>query len=135
MEEDEERSAEASMVIVDTSIWISLYRRKDSEIGQIIWMLTARNEAAITGQIWVEFLGGFRDSCVRAAYADKFRAYPFIETAREAYDLAAELLAAHPRLGAGDAIIAATAITAGAALWTTDGDFADLRSKGLQLYE
>ena len=48
------------MVLVDTSIWISLYRRKDAEIGQLIWALTARNEAAITGQIWVEFLGGFR---------------------------------------------------------------------------
>jgi len=123
------------MVIVDTSIWISLYRRKDAEIGQMIWMLTARNEAAVTGQIWVEFLGGFRDRFARAAYAEKFRAYPFIETVRAAYDLAAELLAVHPGLGAGDAIIAATAITSNSALWTTGGDLTDLRSAGLQLYE
>ncbi len=37
------------MVIVDTSTWISLYREKDAELGQMIWMLTARNEAAVTG--------------------------------------------------------------------------------------
>ena len=122
------------MVIVDTSIWISLYRKRNAEIGQMIWMLTARNEAAVIGQIGVEFLGGFRDRSTRTAYAEKFRAYPFIETTRAAYDLAAELLAAHPRLGAGDAIIAATAITADAALWTADADFDDLLPEGLELY-
>ena len=123
------------MVIVDTTIWISLYRKKNAEIGQKIWMLTARNEAAVTGQIQVEFLGGFRDRSMRTAYADKFRAYPFIETGRPAFDLAVELLAAHPRLGAGDAIIAATAITSGAALWTQDTDFDELSSDGLHLYK
>jgi len=122
------------MVIVDTSIWISLYRKKSAEIGQTIWMLAARNEAAVTGQIWVEFLGGFRDRSTRTTYADRLRAYPFVETDRTAYELAAELLAAHPRLGAGDAMIAGTAITSGVALWTADTDFDDLTEAGLQLY-
>ncbi|HEX6095670.1 MAG TPA: PIN domain-containing protein [Thermoanaerobaculia bacterium] len=122
------------MVIVDTSIWISLYRKKSAEIGHLLWMLTARNEAAVTGQIWVEFLGGFRDRATRTSYSEKLRAFPFVETGRDAYDLAAELLAAHPRLGAGDAIIAATAITSGAALWTADADFNDLRADGLTLF-
>ena len=122
------------MVIIDTSIWISLYRKKTAEIGELIWMLTVRNEAAVVGQVWVEFLGGFRDRATRSSYAEKLRAFPFIETGRGAYDLAAELLAAHPRLGAGDAIIAATAMTSGAALWTTDTDFDELRADGLRLY-
>ena len=122
------------MVIVDTSIWISLYRKKSAELGQVIWMLTSRNEAAIVGQVWVEFLGGFRDRSTRAAYAEKLGAFPFIETDRAAYELAADLLAAHPRLGAGDAIIAGTAMTSGATLWTTDTDFDDLAANGLQLY-
>jgi predicted nucleic acid-binding protein len=122
------------MVIVDTSIWISLYRRKAAEIGERMWMLTVRNEAAVIGPVWVEFLGGFRDRATRAAYTEKFRAFPFIETERGAYDLAAELLAAHPRLGAGDAVIAATAIMSGAALWTPDADFHELRADGLRLY-
>jgi len=122
------------MVLVDTSIWISLYRKKSAEIGQKIWMLAARNEAAVAGQIWVEFLGGFREQLIRDAYEEKLRAYPFLETTRAAYDLAAGLLAAHPRLGASDAIIAATAITADAALWTSDRDFDDLLGRGLRLY-
>ena len=122
------------MVIVDTSIWIALYRKRSDEIGQKIWMLVARNEAAVTGQILVEFLGGFRDRSIRISYTEKLHAYPFIETGRAAYDLAVELLAAHPRLGAGDAIIAATAIVSGAALWTTDGDFEELIGNGLELY-
>lgn len=122
------------MVLVDTSIWISLYRKKSAEIGQKIWMLAARNEAAVAGQIWVEFLGGFREQSIREAYEEKLRAYPFLETTRAAYDLAAGLLAGHPRLGAGDAIIAATAITADAALWTADRDFDDLLGRGLRLF-
>ncbi len=122
------------MVLVDTSIWIALYRKKGAEIGQKIWMLAARNEAAVAGQIWVEFLGGFREQSIRDAYAEKLRAYPFIETTRAAYDLAADLLAAHPRLGAGDAIIAATAITSDAALWTADRDFDQLLDRGLRFF-
>ena len=99
-----------------------------------MWMLAARNEAAVSGQIWVEFLGGFRDPVMRSAYEEKLRAYPFLETTRAAFDLAAGLLAAHPRLGAGDAIIAATAISSGVPLWTADRDFHELTSDGLRLF-
>jgi predicted nucleic acid-binding protein len=97
-------------------------------------MLAAANDAAVTGQIWVEFLGGFRKNDLRRNYQELMAAYPFIETSRAAYDLAAELAGAHPRLGAGDAIIAATAITAGAQLWTLDDDFGVLRDVGLKLF-
>lgn len=44
------------MVLVDTSVWISLYRRRGSEVGERLWQLVARNEAAICGQVWVEFI-------------------------------------------------------------------------------
>jgi hypothetical protein len=57
-----------------------------------MWTLVARNEAAVSGQVWVEFLGGFRHESIRRQYEEKLRAYPFIETTREAYDLAARLL-------------------------------------------
>jgi len=103
-------------------------------MGQKIWMLVARNEAAVSGQIWVEFLGGFRDQSIRSGYEEKLRAYPFMETTREAHELATRLLSAHPRLGAGDAIIAATAITSDALLWTADSDFHELAPHGLRLY-
>jgi len=122
------------MVLVDTSVWIALYRRRDSELGQKLWMLAARNEAAVSGQVWVEFLGGFRNQSLRRDYQSKLQAYPFLETSRGAYDLAVELLATHPRLGAGDAIIAATAIATDSALFTTDSDFGALVPRGLTLF-
>jgi len=122
------------MVLVDTSIWIALYRKQRAEAGEKMWMLAARNEAAITGQIWVEFLGGFREQSIRSAYEEKLRAFPFLETTRAAYDLAADLIAAHPRLGAGDAIIASTAISSDMPLWTADRDFRELTSDGLRLF-
>lgn len=68
------------MVLVDTSIWIGLYRQKNSH-----------------------------------------------------YQLAAELLARFPRLGAGDAIIAATAINSNTPLLTFDKDYSVLEKEGLQL--
>ena len=123
------------MVLIDTSIWIALFRKQRAEMGEKIWMLAARNEAAVAGQIWVEFLGGFRDRSIRSEYEEKLRAFPFLETTRTAYDLAADLLASHPRLGAGDAIIAATAISSDASLWTADRDFQELTSDGLRLFE
>jgi predicted nucleic acid-binding protein len=122
------------MVLVDTTIWIMLYRKQRAETGEKMWMLAARNEAAVTGQIWVEFLGGFRERSIRSAYAEKLRAYPLLETTKAAFELAAELLAAHPRLGAGDAIIAATAISSGTTLWTADRDFHELKTDGLRLF-
>jgi predicted nucleic acid-binding protein len=122
------------MVLVDTSIWISLYRQQTATIGQQLWMLAARNEAAVSGHICVEFLGGFRKAAERSVYMDKLRSYVFLDTTRDAYDLAAELLAKHPRLGAGDAIIAATAITSHAALFTIDRDFDALTAHGLRLF-
>ena len=122
------------MVLVDTSIWIALYRKRELAMGQEIWMLVARNEAAVSGQIWVEFLGGFRNESIRSGYEEKLRAFPFLDTTKKAYELAARLLSAHPRLGPGDAIIAATAITADALLWTADRDFDELAPHGLRLY-
>lgn len=122
------------MVLVDTSVWIALYRKQESEVAQKLWMLAARNEAAVSGQVWVEFLGGFRKQSVRSDYQSKLRAYPFLETTRAAYDRAAELLALQPRLGAGDAIIAATAIETQSALFTIDSDFRGLTAHGLTLF-
>jgi predicted nucleic acid-binding protein len=122
------------MVLVDTSIWINLYRKRSAEVGRRIWTLVGRNEAAICGQVWVEFLGGFRDLTRRRRHEENLRAYPFLDTPRKAYDIAVDLLASYPRLGAGDAIIAATAIANDAELWTADRDFDDLAADGLRLW-
>ena len=122
------------MVLVDTSVWISLYRRRDDPVGQPLWALVVRNEAAVCGQVVVEFLGGFRKIAERRSYTQALRAFPFLETTRLAFERASDLLADHPSLGPGDAIIAATAITTGASLFTLDGDFRSLVAEGLELF-
>jgi predicted nucleic acid-binding protein len=122
------------MVLVDTSVWISLFRKENEEIGQKMWGLTAANQAAVCGQVWVEYIGGFRKESERKKHAKAFQAFPYLETTHKAYELGADLLGKYPQLGPGDAMIAATAITTGAPLFTTDHDFQALRKEGLVLF-
>lgn len=122
------------MVLVDTSVWISLYRKESAEIGQKISVLAGDNRAALCGQIWVEYLGGFRREPERRRHEKALNLFPFLETSREAYRLAADLLALYPRLGAGDAVIAATALMNRCPIFTLDQDFLPLKVEGLKFY-
>lgn len=122
------------MVLIDTSVWISLYRKEKTAIGQKMWVLVAENQAALCGQVWVEYLGGFRKEAERRMHEKSLQAFPFLETTRKAYEIAAHLLAQHPRLGPGDAIIAATAIDTKCPLLTLDRDFSILIPEGLELF-
>ncbi|QQR81783.1 MAG: PIN domain-containing protein [Deltaproteobacteria bacterium] len=122
------------MILIDTSIWISLFRNSNSEIGQKMWFLTAENKAALCGQVWVEYIGGFRKHEERKKHQAALKIFPFLETPQIAYQNAADLLASHPRLSAGDAIIAATALHYKVPLFTLDKDFSELSSEGLSLF-
>ena len=122
------------MVLVDTSVWISLFRNENSEVGQRMWFLVAENLAATCGQVWVEYIGGFRKPEQRKKHQKSFSLFPFLETPLKAYPLAADLLADHSRLGAGDAIIAATALHHQIPLFTLDKDFLELKPEGIILY-
>jgi predicted nucleic acid-binding protein len=121
------------VVLVDTSVWIALYRKRTSAVGERLWQLAAGNQAAVCGQIWVEFIGGFRRERERAEYEEALSAFPFLTTSRAAFTTAGRCLARYPRLGPGDAIIAATAIENGASLYTLDTDFRLLAREGLQV--
>ena len=82
------------------------------------------------GQIWVEFIGGFRRAGERGEFEAMLAAFPFLPTSRDAFATAADCLARHPRLGPGDAIIAATAMAHDARLFTLDTDFRVLVKDG-----
>ena len=122
------------MVLIDTSVWIALFRKRDGELGKKMLSLVAKNEAALCGQVWVEYLGGFRKENLRKFHENALNNFPFLETKQGAFKLAANLMADYPRLGAGDAIIAATAITAETPLLTLDKDFLVLVRVGLSLF-
>lgn len=119
------------MVLIDTSVWIGLFRGRNSELGERMWSLVAGNLAAVCGQVYVEFIGGFRNETLRGECRDLLAGFPFLETTKEAYRLAADLLARYPRLGAGDAVIAATALQHDVPLMTVDRDFVILKPEGL----
>lgn len=121
------------MVLVDTSVWIDLFRKKNTPLGEKVWRLVAKNEAMLCGQVFVEFIGGFRNAKRRAEFAKPFSDFPYLETTREMFFLAADLLGDFPRLGSGDAVIAATAMLHNEGLLTLDRDFQELESRGLRL--
>lgn len=122
------------MVLVDTGVWISLFRKKTDPLGEVMYELAANNKAAICGQVYVEFIGGFRKIALRKEYAASFSVFPMISTGHSDFILAAELLAQYPHLGVGDAIIAATAINQQLPLLTLDKDFMPLSRHGLAIY-
>ncbi|MBI2335438.1 MAG: PIN domain-containing protein [Deltaproteobacteria bacterium] len=121
------------MVLVDTSVWISLFRKENDKLGQKMWVLISENRAAFCGQVWVEFIGGFRKETERREHEKALRSFPFLETNLKAYQLAAHLLAKYPHLGSGDAIIAATALENKVPLLTLDKDFFTISTEGLKL--
>src|SRR5436309_671108 len=55
--------------------------------------LAARDEAAVCGQVWVEFIGGFRRRLRHEHYAQEMRGYRWLQTPRAAFELAAQWLA------------------------------------------
>lgn len=121
------------MILIDTSVWIRLYRKKNSPLGQFVWSLVTKNEAAVCGQILVEFLGGFKNQLERKRFQKLIEEFPYIETSKESYQKAAELLAEFQFLGSGDAVIAATAIQERCPLLTADKDFRRVKKQGLAL--
>ncbi len=121
------------MVLVDTNIWISLYRGRETSVGEMVSFLVSKNEAAICGQVFVEFIGGFRQREKRKEFGESFKQFPFLEATEKIFHLAAELLGEYPRLGAGDAVIAATALSYELPLLTFDKDFSILKAAGLRL--
>src|SRR5438132_1397311 len=97
------------MVLVDTSVWIRLFRKEGGDLAQRLASLVTENQAAICGPIWVEFIGGFRSIVKRQKYQEAFAVYPWLEMPRQAFELAAEWTAGRRGVGVIDAMIAATA--------------------------
>jgi len=121
------------VVLVDTSVWIALYRKRTSAVGERLWQLAASNQAAVCGQVWVEFIGGFRRERERHEYEKALAAFPFLATSRDAFTIAGRCVARYPKIGPGDAIIAATAIENRVRLYTLDTAFRLLAAEGLEV--
>lgn len=119
--------------VIDTIVFIQLFRKHQTALSRQVIALVERDEAAICGQVWVEFLGGFGNERRRQDYAQRLSAYTWLNSPREAYRLAADLCAKYRGIGPGDAVIAATVIVNNASLLALDIGFNSLVSEGLKL--
>ncbi len=121
------------MVLIDTSVWIQLYRKKTVPIGERVWALVGENEAAICGQVYTEFLSGFKKKDEFAFFEEKLSRFPWLETNQKIFQTAAKILVNHKGLGLGDAIIAATALVWNVPLLTLDKGFHNAQIDGLKI--
>ena len=123
------------MVCIDTSIWVLSWRQNGGEVWHDLRELILADQAALCGQVWVELIGGFRSEERRMTNTRRLHGYPWLDTSRTAYELAAEWIASFKGIGAGDAIIAATAFLNDSPLFTVDRSFESLRGAGLKLFK
>jgi len=121
------------MVCLDSSILISLFRNPSGPGSSEAKEAIAAEEACLCGQVWIEVVGGYRSEPRRRAFAELMRDYPWLDTPREAYELAAEWVAKYRGIGPGDALIAATVVLNQASLLTVDAGFRPLAKEGLKL--
>ena len=121
------------MILVDTSVWIQLYRKRNAPLGERVWALVGENEAATCGQIYIEFLSGFKKKDEFAFYEERLSRFPWLETNQKVFQVAAKIAAKHRGLGLGDAMIAASALVWKVPLLTLDKGFRAARIDGLKI--
>ena len=129
------------MVLVDTSIWIDFFQAPESRTAtELASLIKDHNRVALCGIVLQEILQGIRDRKSFELVRERLINFPFIETNRETWVMAAtlyrELRAQGITLPSVDVMIAAIALQNNMALFSLDGHFEALaQSNGLRLYE
>jgi predicted nucleic acid-binding protein len=99
-----------TLVLVDSSAWVHYLRAGDGALAAQLEKLLDDNRAALCGMVLTEVRQGLRPHEERIAL-DLFETLPYLETTREDYERAGELLATLRRQGitipAPDGVIAA----------------------------
>ena len=116
------------MVLVDTSVWIEFFQNPESQATLTLSALIKRhNRVALCGIVLQEILQGIR---VRKSYEltrERLLKFPFVETNRDTWLLAAslyrDLRAKGITLPPVDVTIAAIAIQNDIELYTSDNHF------------
>lgn len=113
-------------VLVDTSVWVDYLRHGRSPSSQELDLLLEEDRAVLCGVVELELLQGVRPHD-KPALAELLSALPFIETEREDFQAAGEILG-HLRtrgiqIPATDGLIAATCLRQKMVLLTGDRHF------------
>ena len=124
------------LVLVDTSVWIEYFLRKNALVEKEMDSLLRSEEVATTGLVLAELRQGCRTPNQLTLMIEAMQPLFYLETDRPTWlragELAAEASARGYTLGIGDCILAALALREHCLLFTLDHDFK--RIPGLQLY-
>ena len=117
------------MILVDTTIWIDYFRDRPSpHADRVDKALEDQEVLAISGLVLTEILQGVRSETEAKKVMMALRPLRYLSLNRHDYLLAAALYRKARSQGqvirkTNDCLIAACAISYGAAILTTDGDF------------
>jgi predicted nucleic acid-binding protein len=129
------------MILVDTSVWIDLFQAPESDAATTLSsLITGHNRVALCGIVLQEVLQGIKVQKSYELVREHLLKFPFIETDRETWLLAAsiyrDLRAKGITLPPVDVTIGALAIQHSMPLFTRDEHFRTIAgSTDLRLYE
>jgi len=128
------------MVLVDTSVWIEFFQNPESQAAvTLAALIKDHNRVALCGIVLQEILQGIRDRKSYELARERLLKFPFLETNRDTWLLAASLYrklrAKGITLPPVDVTIAAIAVQNDVPLFTRDGHFETVaRHSELPLY-
>ena len=115
-----------SSVLVDTSVWVDFFRQGESPASQELDHLLEEQRAVLCGVVELELLQGVRPHD-KAGLTELLSGLPFVETERDDFQEAGELLGSLRSKGlqipATDGLIAAVCLRQNLSLLTLDKHF------------
>ena len=127
------------MIVVDSSVWVSVLRRRTSAEAAAFSALLDMDEILLPAPVRTELLGGVRPvhrQTLRRILTALPVAYPTDETWKQMDQWAIHGTERGQSFGVGDLLIAAMAQEAGALVWSLDADFQRMaKLKFVELYE
>lgn len=133
--------ARAALILVDTTVWIDLFRAKTTPETNVLESLIEAGEDICTcGIVLAEVLQGIRDDREYDRTRRRFGAFLYLPAHRDTFVLASEMYRSVRKRGITirrslDCMIAATAVAHKAVLLHSDRDYDPLsRHCGLKVY-
>jgi predicted nucleic acid-binding protein len=127
------------MIVVDTSVWVSVFRRRTTSEAAAFGALLEADEILLPAPVRTELLGGVRPvhrQALQRILTALPVAYPTDDTWKQMDRWAVHGSLRGQSFGVGDLLIAAMAQETGALVWSLDSDFERMaRLKFIDLYE
>ena len=127
------------MIVVDTSVWVTVLRRRGGADALTFESLLDADEVLLPAPVRTELLSGVRSvhrQALRRILTALPVAYPTDETWQQMDNWASEGAERGQSFGVGDLLIGAMAREAGALVWSLDSDFQRMaKLKFIDLYE